>query len=61
MGAYAEVRVLPEARLVKLPEAITERVAGSTMPRGLTAYILRYKVHAELEAGQTTGSVILTV
>ena len=46
MGAYAEIRVLPEARLIKLPEAITERVAGSTMLRGLTAHMLLHKVYA---------------
>ena len=45
MGAYAEIRVLPEARLIKLPEAITERVAGSTMLRGLTAHMLLHKVY----------------
>lgn len=46
MGAYAEVRVLPESRLVKLPDDISDRVAGSTMLRGLTAHMLLHKVHA---------------
>ncbi|GBQ42630.1 quinone oxidoreductase family protein [Komagataeibacter europaeus] len=46
MGAYTEVRVLPESRLVKLPDGISERVAGSTMLRGLTAHMLLHKVHA---------------
>jgi len=40
LGAYAEVRILPEARLIRLPETITDRVAGSTMLRGLTAHML---------------------
>lgn len=46
LGAYAEVRILPESRLVKLPDSIPERVAGSTMLRGLTAHMLLHKVHA---------------
>ncbi len=46
LGAYAEVRVLPESRLVKLPDSISERVAGSTMLRGLTAHMLLHKVRA---------------
>lgn len=46
LGAYAEVRVLPEKRLVKLPDTISDRVAGSTMLRGLTAHMLLHKVYA---------------
>jgi NADPH2:quinone reductase len=46
LGAYAEIRVLPESRLIKLPDAISDRVAGSTMLRGLTAHMLLHKVHA---------------
>lgn len=46
LGAYAEVRVLPESRLVKLPDSISDRVAGSTMLRGLTAHMLLHKVRA---------------
>jgi NADPH:quinone reductase len=46
LGAYAEIRCLPESRLIKLPDAISDRVAGSTMLRGMTAHMLLYKVHA---------------
>lgn len=46
LGAYTEVRVLPEKRLVKLPDTISDRVAGSTMLRGLTAHMLLHKVYA---------------
>ncbi|MEP7454438.1 quinone oxidoreductase [Phyllobacterium sp. SB3] len=45
LGGYAETRLLPEARLVRLPDNIPDRVAGSTMLRGLTAYMLLHKVH----------------
>jgi len=41
-GAYAQVRVMPAARLVKLPRGITDRVAAALLLKGLTAhYLLR--------------------
>lgn len=46
MGAYAEVRVLPESRLVALPDDLSERTMGSTMLRGLTAHMLLHAVRA---------------
>lgn len=46
LGAYAELRNLPQHRLVKLPDSIPDRVAGSAMLRGLTAHMLLHKVHA---------------
>ncbi len=45
LGAYAEVRNLPATRVVPLPRAISERVAGSTMLRGLTAHMLIHKIY----------------
>jgi NADPH2:quinone reductase len=40
--AYAEARIAPAARVVKLPDAIDERTAASMMVRGMTArYLLR--------------------
>jgi NADPH2:quinone reductase len=42
-GAYAEARVVPAARVVKLPDKIPERLAASMMVRGMTA---RYLLHA---------------
>jgi NADPH2:quinone reductase len=45
--AYAEARIAPAARVVKLPGGIDERTAASMMVRGMTArYLLRatYKV-----------------
>jgi len=50
LGAYAEVRNLPESRLVKLPDGVSERVAGSSMLRGLTAHMLLHKTYP-LRAG----------
>ncbi|MCX7314466.1 MAG: quinone oxidoreductase [Alphaproteobacteria bacterium] len=40
--AYAEARIAPAARVVKLPDGIDERTAASMMVRGMTArYLLR--------------------
>ena len=50
LGAYAEVRILPAARLVRLPEEVSERTAGSSMLRGLTAHMLLHEVR-RLRAG----------
>ena len=36
-GAYAEVRLVPAARLVKLPPAIDDRTAAAMMLKGMTA------------------------
>lgn len=46
LGAYAEVRLLPAHRAVKLPAGVSDRVAGSTMLRGLTAHMLLNEVRA---------------
>ena len=41
-GAYAELRAMPAARLVKLPRGISERTAAALMLKGMTAhYLLR--------------------
>jgi NADPH2:quinone reductase len=41
-GAYAEQRIMPADRLVKLPAGVDERTAAAAMLKGLTAwYLLR--------------------
>jgi NADPH2:quinone reductase len=41
-GAYAELRLVPAARVVALPDGIDERTAAAMMVRGMTArYLLR--------------------
>jgi NADPH:quinone reductase len=51
-GAYAEVRVLPAARLVKLPDGVSERTAATLMLKGLTVqYLLRQTF--PLKGGET--------
>jgi len=52
VGGYAEIRNLPAARLLKLPEAISPRLAAAALLRGLTAHMLLYRVFS-LQAGQT--------
>jgi NADPH2:quinone reductase len=42
LGAYAQLRVVPADRLVKLPKSIDDRSAAALMLKGLTAhYLLR--------------------
>ncbi|MEN5015601.1 quinone oxidoreductase [Erwinia sp. Eh17-17] len=43
-GAYCECRNIPASRLIKIPEGIDFRTAGSSMLRGLTAHMLLHKV-----------------
>ena len=52
MGAYAQSRLMPAQRVVKLPEGIEERVAAAMMLKGMTVqYLLRSTV--SLKAGDT--------
>jgi len=42
IGSYCEARIVPAARLVKLPESISDRQAAAMMLKGMTAeYLLR--------------------
>ncbi len=42
LGAYAEVRIAPAAKLVRIPEGISDRMAAAMMLKGMTAqYLLR--------------------
>jgi NADPH2:quinone reductase len=51
-GAYAEVRLLPADRLVKLPDGVSERTAATLMLKGLTVqYLLRQTY--PLKGGET--------
>ena len=43
LGAYADERVYPADKLVKLPDGITQETAACIMTKGLTAYYLLYK------------------
>lgn len=40
VGAYAQTRIIPAARLIQLPEDITFRDAAASMLKGLTAHML---------------------
>src|SRR2546430_10878781 len=51
-GAYAEVRVMPVDRLVKLPEGVPERTAATLMLKGLTVQYL-FRQTYPLKAGET--------
>jgi len=43
LGAYADERVYPADKLVKLPNGITQEIAACIMTKGLTSYYLLYK------------------
>jgi NADPH2:quinone reductase len=51
-GAYAEVRVLPIERLVKLPEGVSDRSAATLMLKGLTVQYLLRQTYT-VKAGET--------
>jgi len=45
-GAYAEVRLIPASRLVRLPDTIEDTIAAAMMLKGMTAqYLLRRTYH----------------
>jgi len=45
IGAYAEERIYPADKLVKLPEGISLEIASTIMTKGLTTYYLLYKTY----------------
>ncbi len=45
VGAYASARLLPAGRAVKLPEGVQDRVAASSLLRGMTAHMLLRRVY----------------
>jgi NADPH2:quinone reductase len=51
-GAYAEVRVMPVDRLVKLPEGVADRTAATLMLKGLTTQYL-FRQTYPLKSGET--------
>ncbi len=51
-GAYAEARVLPADRLVKLPAELPDRVAAGAMLKGLTVQALVRRTYP-VKAGET--------
>jgi NADPH:quinone reductase len=51
-GAYAEARVMPIDRLVKLPEGVSDRSAATLMLKGLTVQYLLRQTYT-VKAGET--------
>ena len=51
-GAYAEERIAPAQRLVRVPDGISDEVAAGIMLKGLTAYYLLFQTWP-VQAGQT--------
>lgn len=46
MGGYAQARIIPEERLLIVPETVPDRLVAGTMLRGLTAHMLLHRVWA---------------
>ncbi|MEM9775401.1 MAG: quinone oxidoreductase [Chloroflexota bacterium] len=44
-GNYAEYTLVPEDRLVEIPDAISFEVAAAAMLQGITAYVLTHQVY----------------
>lgn len=51
-GAYAELRLVPAAKLIKIPTAISFEVGAAMMLKGMTAHYL-FKRTANLQKGHT--------
>jgi NADPH:quinone reductase len=51
-GSYAELRIVPAARLIALPDGIDERTAASMMIRGMTARSLLHETY-KVKPGDT--------
>jgi NADPH2:quinone reductase len=45
LGAYAEVRVAPAERLVRIPDGIDDKVAAAAFLKGVTAYYLLFRTY----------------
>lgn len=52
LGSYAEVRLMPAARVVPLPDDVDERTAAAMMLKGMTACYLLERTHP-VRAGDT--------
>jgi NADPH2:quinone reductase len=52
LGAYAEMRLIPADRLVKLPDRISDQQAAGMMLKGLTAHYLIRRTY-EVQKGDT--------
>ena len=52
LGAYAQARVVPAARLVRLPDAVSDEAAAALMLKGMTAYYLLFLTYP-LKRGET--------
>jgi len=52
IGGYAEERLIPADKLVKLPDAISTEQAGAMLLQGMTAHMLLRSVH-RVQPGET--------
>jgi NADPH:quinone reductase len=45
VGAYAQARILPAWRAVRLPDSVPDAVGAVALARGLTAHMLQHRIH----------------
>lgn len=50
LGAYAEAAIVPEAKLVQVPDGVSDDLAASLMLKGMTAHYLLRQIY-EVKAG----------
>jgi NADPH:quinone reductase len=51
-GSYAEARLAPAAKLIKIPDGVSDQVAAATVLKGLTAWYLLRETY-RVQAGET--------
>ncbi|MGQ0527956.1 MAG: quinone oxidoreductase family protein [Alphaproteobacteria bacterium] len=52
LGAYAEWRTMPAARVVKIPDGVTEETAAAALVKGMTVEYLLNRTY-KMQAGET--------
>ncbi|HVT36250.1 MAG TPA: quinone oxidoreductase [Nevskiaceae bacterium] len=52
LGAYAQLRVMPANKLVRVPDAVSDEAAAALMLKGMTAYYLLHLTYA-VKRGET--------
>ena len=52
LGSYAEYQAVPEARLIKMPQGLTDEQGAAAMLQGMTAHYLVHSTYA-LKQGET--------
>ena len=52
IGAYAEKRLIPAGRLVKIPDGVSDKIAASIMLKGMTTWYLVRRTYPVKQIGR---------